>query len=59
MTTSLQIPMGELDLEAVKAVITDWVVPLLVAEFLAEHKVNTAEIEADTKRRTKPGTRKK
>src|ERR1035437_3632123 len=37
MTTQLQLPRGERNLEAVKSVIGDWVVPLLVEEFLKEH----------------------
>jgi hypothetical protein len=35
-STQLQLPIGELDIAAVKAAITEWVVPLLVKKFLVE-----------------------
>jgi len=47
MTTQLQLPRGERNLEAVKSVIGDWVVPLLVQEFLAEHDAVTENVAAD------------
>jgi hypothetical protein len=37
VTTQLQLPRGERHPDALRAVISDWVVPLLVQEFLAEH----------------------
>lgn len=45
VTTGLQLPTGKCDLEAVRAVIDDWLVPLLVKEFLAEHKASMATSE--------------
>jgi len=45
MTTSLQVRDGGRDIEAIGAVITDWVVPLLVAEFLAELDASPAKAE--------------
>jgi hypothetical protein len=47
MTTQLQLPRGERNLEAVKSVIGDWVVPLLVQEFLAEHDSVKENVAAD------------
>lgn len=56
MTTQLRLPTGERELQALMAVIGDWIVPLLVREFLAEHSAT----EANTNQRsTKPRTRKK
>ena len=41
--TQLQLPQGEPDLVAITAVIGDWLVPLLVKEFLAEHDASTSK----------------
>ena len=60
MTTQFQLPTGERDLDAVMAVIGDWLVLLLVTEFLAEHNADTAATDANgNQRTTKPRTRKK
>ena len=58
--TSLRLPSGERDLDAIRTVIGEWLVPLLVEEFLAEYEASTANAEVDagqfaTKQR---GTRK-
>jgi hypothetical protein len=44
-TTQLQLPAGICDLEAVTAVISEWLIPLLVKEFLAEQSVVTGKTE--------------
>jgi hypothetical protein len=60
MTTQLQLPRGRRDLEAVKVVIGDWLVPLLVKEFLLEHKAGTNGPEVDGSHQTKkPSGRKR
>ena len=52
MTTQLQLPRGERNIEAVKAVIDDWVVPLLVEEFLAEHNLAKEPVAVDRSQET-------
>jgi len=44
MTTQLQLPHGERHPDALRAVISDWVVPLLVQEFLAEHSAGAETV---------------
>jgi hypothetical protein len=60
MTTQLRLPCGDQDLEALMAVIGDWLVPLLVKEFLAEHSAGAVPTEAHgSQRTTGPRRRKK
>ena len=47
MTTQLQLPRGERHPDALRTVISDWVVPLLVQEFLAEHSASAEEVAID------------
>ena len=51
-TTQLQLPGGRCDFEAVKAVIGDWLVPLLVEEFLMEQKASMKSAEVDSSQPT-------
>ena len=58
MTTQLKLPTRGRNLEAVTAIVGDWLVPLLVREFLAEHKASsptteTSGMEPTTKTRRK------
>jgi hypothetical protein len=40
--TKIRLPIGEPDLTAIKSVIDDWLVPLLVREFMAEYNAKAA-----------------
>lgn len=58
MTTQLKLPTRGRDLEFVTAIIGDWLVPLLVKEFLAEQKADsptteTSGMEPTTETRTR------
>lgn len=59
-STQLQLPNGKRDPEALKLVIRDWLVPLLVKEFLEEHNANPATADVDSGQSTaKLPTRKR
>ena len=45
MTTQLQLPTRGRNLESVRTITGDWLVPLLVKEFLAEHKAGSVTTE--------------
>lgn len=45
MSTQLKLPTRGRNLDAVTAIIGDWLVPLLVKEFLADHKASNKTIE--------------
>jgi hypothetical protein len=58
--TQLRLPIGEPDLHALMTVIGDWVVPLLVTEFLAEYSASAVVTDANgNQRTTKTRTREK
>ena len=40
--TKLRLPIGEPDHAAIKVVINDWLVPLLIKEFMAEYNAKPA-----------------
>ena len=52
MTTQLQLPRGERHPDALRAVISDWVVPLLVQEFLSEHNSVAETVAANRSQET-------
>jgi hypothetical protein len=51
-TTQLRLPTGERDLQALMAVIDDWLVPLLVTEFLAEYGAGVVVAGTNANQRT-------
>jgi hypothetical protein len=53
-TARLLIVGGEPDLEALTSVIDEWLVPLLVKEFLAIHPFSTQKSEVNSDMRTTP-----
>jgi hypothetical protein len=58
--TQLRVPAGERDLQALMAVIDDWLVPLLVTEFVAEYGAGAVVADSNASQRTvKSRTRKK
>jgi hypothetical protein len=59
MTTQLQLPRGERHPDALRAVISDWVVPLLVQEFLVEHNSAKEPVAVDRSQETKNHTGRK
>jgi len=59
MTTQLQLPRGERNPDALRAVINDWVVPLLVQEFLAEHNSAADSTAVNTGQRSTEHTGRK
>lgn len=58
-STQLQLPKGRRDPEALKLVIRDWLVPLLVKEFLEQHDANPTAADVDSNQSTTKRTRNK
>jgi len=55
--TSLQLPMGQPDLEALRSVTREWLVPLLVGRFLREQGFELrARSESDPGKKEIPST---
>jgi hypothetical protein len=51
-SVSLEIGSGEPDLETVSALVREWIVPLLVKEFLSERMTDGSSSEASEQKRT-------
>jgi hypothetical protein len=52
-SVSLEIGSGKPDLEALSALVREWIVPLLVKEFLSERMTDGSSSEASEQKRTK------
>ena len=52
MPTEVQIVTGQRDNESLSAVMREWLVPMLVKEFLAEKRTKLAKTPANAKKRT-------
>lgn len=57
--TQLYIPKGKPDLKALMVVIDDWLVPLLVKDFLAEYRAKAASGGTESTKTDVPQERKK